>query len=127
MREYETILGGKSVTLAATFKAAQEIANKVADPYAIVREATVENMALSVGAFQHQPKFRFTVENVPLLLHIGLRHAGSDMSLSDVQEAVFEDGFAKGRDDAENYLALIVGPRSEEVGETEKGSASAGE
>jgi hypothetical protein len=127
MREYETTLNGEAVTLAATFKASQEIAKKVADPLVIAREAAIEGMALRVGAFQHQPKFRFTTENVPLLLHIGLRAAGSKMTLEDVQEAVFADGFAKCRDDAENYLALIVGPRSEEIGEAEKGSDDAGE
>lgn len=126
MREYETTLGGETVTLAATFKAAQDVAQKVADPLTIAREAAIEDVALKVGAFQHQPKWRFTVENVPVLFHIGIKAAGGNQTMEQVQALVFAEGFISARDKATEYLALIIGPRSEEITASE-GDNSSGE
>lgn len=114
MREFECELAGRSLQLAATFKASIQIAEKVADPLWIAREASIEAMMLERGLASYEPKFRFTVENVPLVLHIGLKAAGSSMSLEEVQEIVFDAGFGASRDAALEYLGLIVGPKPEE-------------
>lgn len=124
MREYETTLGGKPVTLAATFKASQEIAQKIADPLVIGREAHLEALLTRPGFPPYDPKFKFTVSNVPLLLHIGLKAAGSSLTLEQVQELVFDDGFISAKEKATDYLALIIAPRSEEVVESGGGEGS---
>jgi len=124
MREYETTLGGKPVTLAATFKASQEIAQKIADPLVIGREAHLEALLTRPGFPPYDPKFKFTVSNVPLLLHIGLKAAGSSLTLEQVQELVFDDGFISAKEKATDYLALIIAPRSEEVVESSGGEGS---
>ena len=70
MRQYDGELGGRKITLAATFKASQRIAEQVGDPLTIAREAALEAYMLSSGIV-YEPKWRFTVENVPLILWIG--------------------------------------------------------
>lgn len=122
MREIDITLGGETVTLAATFGAAQEVAKKVADPLHIAREANLEAVMISRG-LPYQPRFTLTVENVPLLLHIGMSHAGDKRKLPDVQEMVFDAGFIQAKDAAIEYIALIVLPKSEEI----KGEKSSGE
>ena len=114
MREYTCELGGEELTLVANFKASMEIAKRVEDPLAIAREAMVEAYMLA-DYVPYKPRFAFNIENVPLLLHIGLKAAGSDRSLESVQELVFTSGFAEGRKAAEEYLALIVGPQPQNV------------
>lgn len=122
MREIEITLGGETVTLAATFGAAQEVAKKVADPLHIAREANLEAVMISRG-LPYQPRFTLTVENVPLLLYIGMSHAGDKRKLSEVQEMVFNAGFIQAKDAAIEYIALIVLPKSEEI----KGEKFSGE
>lgn len=123
MREFETTLGGKSVTLAANFKASQEIARKIGDPLIIGREAHLEALLTRPGFPPYDPKFKFTTENVPALLHIGLRAGGEKYTLEEVQELVFDEGFVTAKDKAIEYLALIISPRSEEFAEGDKGDA----
>lgn len=113
MRKYECKMGGEELVLVANFAASLEIANKVADPLKIAREASLEQMMMEKG-IPYNPKWGFTVENIPEILHIGLKAADSKLSLSRVQELVFEVGFAAARDHAMEYLALIVGPAPEE-------------
>ena len=125
MREVTATLGGEEITLAATFKASEEIADKVADPLAIAREAALESMfaqALQV----YEPKFKFTVRNVPLLLHIGMKAAGDKRTLEQVKALTFDGGFFPARDIATDYIAAIVGPTSEEITPSE-GDAPSGE
>lgn len=124
MREFETTLGGKPVTLAATFKASQEIAQKIADPLVIGREAHLEALLTRPGFPPYDPKFKFTVSNVPLLLHIGIKAGGSSMTLEQVQELAFDEGFISAKEKATEYLALIISPRSEEMVESTGGKAS---
>ena len=126
MREFDTTLGGNPVTLAATFKASQEIAQKIADPLVIGREAHLEALLTRPGFPPYDPKFKFTVSNVPLLLHIGLKAAGSSLTLDQVQELVFDEGFVSAKEKATDYLALIISPRSEQVVEG-KGAEGSGE
>lgn len=117
-RTLETTLNGKDVTLAATFSAGMDIASKVADPLFIMNEARLEAMAHKVGLYSHQPKFRFTMENVPQILHIGIKAAGGAMSLEDVQNAVFAEGVLEAQAKAETYLLMLVMPQSEEATKT---------
>lgn len=112
-------MGGEEITLAATFRASVEIADKVNDPLAIAREASLEAMfgqALQV----YEPKWRFTVLNVPQIIHIGTKAAGDKRTLMDIQELVFAEGFPSARAIALEYLALIVTPKSEEVDATKE-------
>jgi hypothetical protein len=120
MREFETTLGGEAVTLAANFKASAEIAEKIADPLLIGREAHLEALLSRPGFPPYDPKFKFTVKNVPMLLFIGMKAAGAKVTLEQVQEMTFNEGFVSARDKATEYLALIISPRSEEIGKTER-------
>lgn len=120
MRELHKTLAGVEITLAATFKASLDIADRVGDPLTIAREANVEALMLSRG-LNYDPKWRFTVKNIPQIIHIGMLAADSKKDLSYVQELVFEAGFVAARDVAIEYLALIVGPSAEESFESEGG------
>ena len=113
MRKYTCTLGGEELELTANFAASMKIAKEVGDPLMIAREAALEAMMIS-KSFPYNPRWTFSVENVPQILHIGLKTGGSTMSLEKVQELVFEEGFANARDHAIEYLALIVGPAPEE-------------
>jgi sulfite reductase beta subunit-like hemoprotein len=121
MREIEAVLGGKDVTLAATFKASKKIADQIADPLLIAREAQLEAYLTRPGFPAYDPKFKFTVDNVPKILHIGMKAAGSDLSLEDVQEMTFDAGFDVARDLAIEYLALTVSARPAHVPESSGG------
>lgn len=125
MRSMTAEFGGLRLELAATFGAARDIAKLVADPLAIAREAALEAMMAQVGQVYH-PKFSFTVDNIPMLIHIGARAAGENVTLKDVQEAVFDAGLLVGKSIASDYLALIVTPRSEET-QPDEGKEQSGE
>ena len=125
MRKYTCVIAGESLELTANFAASMEIAKEVGDPLMIAREAAMEAMMIS-KSFPYNPRWVFSVENVPKLLHIGVKANGSDMKLEKVQELVFEEGFANSRDHAVEYLALIVGPAPEEPLEDSAGGKSSG-
>lgn len=110
MRSMVAEFGGLRLELAATFGAARDIAKHVADPLAIAREAALEAMITG-----YNPKFGFTVENVPLIISIGAKAAGEKATLAEIQEAVFDAGFLVGKSIASDYLALIVTPRNQET------------
>jgi len=59
----------------------------------------------------YNPNFDVTVRNVPQILFIGLRAAGSELKLAEVEELVFEAGFVHARLWAADYIALIVEPK----------------
>lgn len=109
MRDFATTLGGKKLTLAATFRASVKIATQVGDPLMIAREAALEEEMRGVG-LTYNTKWAFTIENVCQIIHIGLETAGDKMPLSDVQELVFDAGFIPAREVAASYLAMIVTP-----------------
>ncbi len=112
MRTYTCTLAGEDVKLTANFATSMEIAKEVGDPLLIAREAALEAMMIAKG-FPHTPRWMFSVENVPQLLYIGIKASGSKMTLAQVQDLVFEEGFAPSRDYAIEYLAMIVGPAPE--------------
>ncbi len=114
MRKYTCTIAGENLEFTANFKASMEIAKEIGDPLMIAREAALEAMMIS-KSFPYNPRWSFTVENVPQILHIGLKESGSNMKLERLQELVFEDGFASSRDHAIEYLSLIVGPAPEET------------
>ena len=117
MREFAVEIGGREYTLAATFKASLEIAEKVGDPLTIMREAALEAMFIGRG-LPYEPKWRFTVENTVEILHIGLKTAGNKMRREELQDLVFDMGFAAAKEIAGDYLALIAGPRPQETVES---------
>lgn len=120
MRDMEVTLGDKKLKLAATFAASMKIAKTVADPLLIAREAMVEYMFMEQG-ISHNPRWSFTVQNIPQILHIGAEAAGENYTLEQIQEIVFDYGFADSRTVATDYLSLIVGPApEEEIEEQEK-------
>lgn len=114
MRKLTASLGGHEFQLAATFGAASDLSEQVGDPLAIAREAQVEAMLANAGQVYH-PKWQFTVKNVPTILHIGMKAAGSDKSLSQVQDMVVENGFMEAKSIALDYIAMIVTPKSQEI------------
>ena len=114
MRDLTKELGGQELRLVATFGASMKLAEKVGDPLTIMREAALESMFIGMG-IPYEPKWRFTVKNVPEIIHIGLEAAGSSMKLKEVQDLVFEAGFGPSRDFAVEYIALIAGPKPEET------------
>lgn len=116
MRMFNFEHDGTDYELAATFAASIEIADKVADPLAIAREAAME-AALAQARIPYQPKFMFTIRNVPQILFAGFRAAGSTMKLKDVEELVFDMGFIEARAKASDYLALIVSPKPTKIDE----------
>ena len=124
MRAFTFEHGGEEYTMAATFGASVDLAEKVADPLFIAREAAVE---AALGAV-YQPKFRFTIQNVPQIIAIGLRAGGhNSMTLSAVQAMVFDIGFREAMDIATRYVAMVITPKSEEVTEIEASDAAPGE
>lgn len=114
MRKLKASLGGHELELAITFGAAAELHEKVGDPLAIAREAQVEAMMTQAGQIYH-PRWQFTVKNVPVILHEGIKAAGGSMSLEKVQEAVAEAGFMEAKAIALDYVAAIVTPKSQEI------------
>lgn len=110
MREMTFKHGGEEYTLAATYKASIEIADKVEDPIIIAREAALE-AAMMKARMPYRPKFEFTVRNVPTILHAGLKAAGSELVLGEVEEIVFDMGFIAARLIVNDYMALIVAPK----------------
>ena len=114
MREIYAQLNGEPITLGATFKASIEISERIADPLMIAREAALEAMMGDRGV-TYTPRWMFTVETVPLLIWIGIKHGGGKHTLEQVQEMVFDAGFIPARAVATDYLAAIVTPQSDEV------------
>ena len=119
MRKLTSEICGEERDLVATFAASIEIAEKVGDPLLITREAAIETVMLG-GGIPYSPKWRFTVSNVPQVIHIGLKAAGENVKLSEVQEWAFEVGFPEAQRIAAEYIALITRPKPEEsAGEAE--------
>lgn len=114
MREVYITLAGRELELVANFKASLEIAKTIGDPMVIMREASLEALFLSRG-IAYDPKFQFNTENSTKILHIGLKAAGSKMTLEEVQELCFEAGYVETKEAASEYLALIIGPRPKEL------------
>lgn len=109
MRSIKAKLGNEDVTLAATWEASLEIAEQVADPLFIVNEAAKE----SNGGYE--PKFRFTVQNVAKILHIGAKAGGSDLSYKQVGSRIFDMGFLVAQSLAAEYLVAMVVASSDEM------------
>ncbi len=125
MRKYTCELAGETLELVANFATSMEIAKEVGDPLMIAREASLEAMMIA-KSFPYNPRWTFSVENVPKLLYIGVKASGSKIKLERIQELVFEEGFALSRDHAIEYLSLIVGPAPEEVEDSADGDSSDG-
>lgn len=119
MRSMTAELAGRHIDLAATFGAAREMSQKVGDPIAIAREAQLE-AAMGAAGMVYHPKWVFTVENVPAVLHIGAKAAGSKMTLAEMQDVVMEAGFLEAKAVALEYIALIITPKAQEQVESDK-------
>ena len=121
MREMTAKLAGKDITLAASFKASVEVAQKVADPMLIARELAVEERMMEVG-WAYRPTWQANTENVPVIIHIGMKAAGDKRELDDVQELVFDHGIVNASGIAMEYLSLLLSPqprvKSEESADT---------
>jgi hypothetical protein len=121
MRSIDVMLGGRQLTLKATFDAAAEIAKKVADPLAMAREAALEATLGAAGQVYH-PRFAFTVENLPVIILAGAKAAGEGITLKEVQEAVFEEGLLRSKEIAAEFIAMLVMPNSQEAKPTARDS-----
>lgn len=114
MRKIKATLGDHDIELAITFGAAAELHDKVGDPLAIAREAQVEAMLASTGQVYH-PRWEFSIKNVPVIIHEGMKAAGSKLKLSEVQDIVSDAGFMEAKAIALDFIAAIVTPKSQEV------------
>lgn len=123
MRSMTATLAGRDLTLAVTFVAAQEIAQKAGDPFAIMREAQLEAMLAKVGQVYH-PKWNFTVENVPQIIYSGAKAGGEKITLQDVQSLVMDAGILEAREVAIDFITMIATPSAKEtLDEVEKDDA----
>ena len=108
-RELQLTIAGQELALKATFAASVEIAEKVGDPLLITREAGLESLLLSKH-IPYDPKWRFTIKNVPVIIWIGVKAAGGTQTLEQIQDLCFDEGFIGAKELAADYLATIVGP-----------------
>lgn len=120
-RRMTATLAGEDVTLAATFEAASEIMDKVADPLAIARDAAAEHTFAAAGMV-YDAKFKWTVKNIPAVIQIGMKAAGDKRDLKAVQQMVFQNGLIESAAIAVQFVTMLVTPQSEEAGESEGGS-----
>jgi len=112
-RSMTATLAGEEIELVATFGAASEIEKKVGDPMAITREIFLSGM-MEAGNVSYEPKWKYTIHNLPVIIHTGMKAGGDKRTLEQVQELVFDAGFYNVRDVANDYLALLVAPQAEE-------------
>lgn len=126
MRSFTFEHNGKEHTLVATFEAAEEIAQKVADPLFMAREAAIEAQMASSGLV-YQPKFAFSVSNLPVIIGAGLKAAGSQVTRDDLKAMIFDMGLIEAKDLASLYLAMIATPKSERPVKADAGDAAPGE
>jgi hypothetical protein len=124
-RRMTATLAGEEVTLAATFDAAGEIMEKVADPLAIARDAAAEQSFAAMGVV-YDSRFKWNVKNIPQVIHIGMKAAGDKRDLKAVQQLVFDHGLIECQAVAIEFVLILVTPHSEEA-KTEKGEGGAGE
>jgi hypothetical protein len=113
MHSKTVTIGGLDLELALTFGAARELSQKVGDIIGIVNEARLEAM-MSAAGLVHQPKWVPTVENVPMILWIGAKHADPAIKLDAVQAAVFDHGFLEAKVAALDYVAMLATPSARE-------------
>lgn len=113
-RHLHVTLGGREMTLAATWGAGEEISEKHGDPLEIARQAMLEH-ALNSQGMGYDPSFKFTVKNVPGILHIAQKAGGGELTLEQVKEAVFEAGLIEAKAVAVNYIGFLCNPKSEEI------------
>lgn len=125
MRSMTAEFGGLRLELAANFGAARDIGDKVGDLLAIHREAVLEGVFLQNGTPYH-PKFQLTLKNVPTILHIGAKAAGESVTMTEIENAMFDAGLHVGKQAALDYLALFFVNGKEEM-PTGEGKDAAGE
>lgn len=109
-RELIADLAGQRLSLVASWRASEEIANRVADPIFIQREAALVQMNAQIG-LPYQPRFAFSVANVAEIIWIGAKAGGAKIDLEAVKDAVFEGGYDAATRIASEYLELILGPK----------------
>lgn len=122
-RRLTVTMAGEEVTLAATFGAAEEISQKIADPLAIAKDAAAEQSLAAMGVV-YDAKFKWTVKNLPVVLQIGMAAAGDKRDIKAVQELVFAHGLVESMSVAIQYITLIVTPQTDEAGKGEGERAS---
>ena len=116
MRSMAVDIGGLSLELGATFGAAREVSEKVADPLAIAREALLESQ---IGPSVYQPRFSFTVRNIPLILWIGAKAGGFKGKLEEIEAACFDAGMMECKVHAFNFIMALSTPRSTEIAQAD--------
>jgi hypothetical protein len=116
MRKLTETLAGRELTFAATFDASMEICDKIRDPMEIVQISATTQM-MRAHQIDYTPEWAFDTVNIPIILHIGAKAAGEDISLKQMQELVFEHGFYNSMAVATDYVGIIIGPVAEDSGE----------
>ena len=114
MRVFPVEIGGLQLDLSLTFTEAKEIGEKVCDIMRILHDARAAAMLGNAGV-AYKPSFEFTADNIPLIIWIGAKAKQPELKLSQVQEAVCDDGFVAGARVADAYLAQFLTPVSKEI------------
>lgn len=96
----EAVINGTAYHMPASFKASQEIAEKVGDP-----------LQLSVSASKGNGAVAMSIKDVVTIIAIGCKHAGCSLPLETIGEAVVEAGVVKYLSVVGDYLlAICTGP-----------------
>lgn len=98
-------LGGKPMTLKASFETGAEISARVEDLMFIQREAAIAGVLLERG-IPYQPKWQFSLGAVVDILGIAMRHNGKEVTREEVGALCFEAGFDKAQGYATEFLQL---------------------
>lgn len=107
-------LGGKKIVLALNFNALEEISNEVCDAFEIVREEMTQAMLLQAGV-PYEPKFKFTVGNVPEILYIAHKNADGEMSRDELRELSITGGMMDAKAAVVEYLGAAMNSDSQEI------------
>jgi len=112
MRKYTLELGGREIVLGITWAAGQEIADKVADPLAIIADAQVRSLSMQAGLTPPKGGFQWTGKTVADVLFIGVKHSGEQdtISIDEVRELVFDAGLDNSHAAALLYIGNMANP-----------------
>ena len=118
-------IGGKSLTIKATWDAGVEISEEICDLYKISAEVRRTAIYDRMGR-AHKPEFEFTMANVAEIVIIAVRTSGYDMDDAKIHEWMMDVGLTEAVTFAQEYLMLFYGaPEKQPEGEAkEKGEAS---
>lgn len=114
MRHITVKLGAKSLRLAASFGAAEEISDTVADAFFIVKNILLNAQMEAGGVTSYTPKFEYTAKNIAQILTIAVRHTdGLDLGDDEVRQLIMDAGLIEAAMETQKYISFLVTPSTE--------------